>query len=110
MPTERNRKVRERAYGLWVAGGHQEGKSDEHWAQAEREIDAEETPVRTAAAGKTAGKAGPVTKTAATKSAARPEAARSTVSAKAPSAKKPQSAAIARRSNAKGSGAGAAKH
>lgn len=39
MPTERNRIVRERAYALWVEGGRQEGRPDEHWLTAEREVE-----------------------------------------------------------------------
>lgn len=40
MPTERDRIVRERAYAIWVENGRQEGRSDEHWLEAEREIQA----------------------------------------------------------------------
>lgn len=36
-------RVRERAYQIWEQAGRPEGKSDEHWRQAEAEISAEET-------------------------------------------------------------------
>lgn len=52
MPTERNRIVRERAYALWVENGREEGRSDEHWLQAERDVEA-------AAAGPPAGERRP---------------------------------------------------
>ena len=112
MPTERNRKVRERAYGLWVAGGHQDGRSDEHWAQAEREIDAEERPaeLKTSAAVKAAaGGAAPE------KAPARPAvpagAVKPAASAKARAPKKRQSTAAHGRGAApRDNGSGAAKH
>lgn len=40
METERRRKVQERAYHLWVESGHRHGQSEQHWLQAEREIEA----------------------------------------------------------------------
>jgi hypothetical protein len=36
-------RVRERAYQIWQQTGCPEGKSHEHWLQAEAEISAEET-------------------------------------------------------------------
>ena len=35
-------RVRERAYAIWDRAGRPEGKSVEHWVQAEAEIAAEE--------------------------------------------------------------------
>jgi hypothetical protein len=35
-------RVRERAYEIWERAGRPEGKSTEHWLQAEAEIAAEE--------------------------------------------------------------------
>lgn len=35
-------RVRDRAYQIWQAAGCPDGKSAEHWAQAEAEIAAEE--------------------------------------------------------------------
>lgn len=39
MESERTRKVRERAYHLWVESGHRDDHANQHWAQAEREVD-----------------------------------------------------------------------
>ncbi len=38
MTTDQDRTVRERAYHLWVESGHQHGKAQDHWTQAEREL------------------------------------------------------------------------
>ena len=32
------RRIRERAYELWNAGGRVEGRADHHWLVAEREV------------------------------------------------------------------------
>ena len=37
--TEREARIRERAYELWEADGRREGSSDEYWNRATREID-----------------------------------------------------------------------
>lgn len=37
----RDLMIRERAYLLWEGAGRPQGKQDEHWLQAVREIDAE---------------------------------------------------------------------
>jgi hypothetical protein len=37
--TEREEKIRERAYELWQEDGRREGRSDEYWNRAAREID-----------------------------------------------------------------------
>lgn len=37
MESERDRKIRERAYELWIQGGQEHGRSDEHWLRAEQE-------------------------------------------------------------------------
>lgn len=39
MTDEREDKIRKRAYALWQQEGAPEGKPDDHWYQAEREID-----------------------------------------------------------------------
>ena len=39
MTDEREDKIRKRAYALWQQAGAPEGKPDDHWYQAEREID-----------------------------------------------------------------------
>ncbi|MGE5271694.1 MAG: DUF2934 domain-containing protein [Thiohalocapsa sp.] len=36
-------RIRERAYEIWEREGRPEGKSVEHWMQAEAEVSAEET-------------------------------------------------------------------
>ena len=38
MVSDRNRKIQDRAYEIWVEGGRQDGTSDHNWAQAEHEI------------------------------------------------------------------------
>ena len=39
MENDRETRIRQRAYQLWLDGGSPEGKQEDHWAQAEREID-----------------------------------------------------------------------
>ena len=39
MTDDRDEKIRKRAYELWQQEGHPDGKPDDHWYQAEREID-----------------------------------------------------------------------
>ncbi|MBV8089607.1 MAG: DUF2934 domain-containing protein [Alphaproteobacteria bacterium] len=41
MRTDRERRIEERAYELWEAEGHPQGKHEEHWHRAAREIDGE---------------------------------------------------------------------
>lgn len=38
MESERDRKIRQRAYELWEQGGRLEGRADEHWSTAEAEF------------------------------------------------------------------------
>lgn len=38
MSTSKDRQVHERAYHLWVEGGRLEGRSEEYWHRAEREV------------------------------------------------------------------------
>lgn len=38
MENDRQTRIRQRAYQLWLDGGSPEGKQEVHWAQAEREI------------------------------------------------------------------------
>ena len=35
-------KIRERAFEIWDREGRQDGRADEHWSQAERELGAPE--------------------------------------------------------------------
>ena len=39
--SERDNKIRERAYWIWLREGLPHGREAEHWRQAEKEIDAE---------------------------------------------------------------------
>lgn len=56
MDSDRERRIRERAYALWEAEGRPHGRDREHWHQAAEEIAAEE-----ASSGKRPGQdAGPV--------------------------------------------------
>jgi DUF2934 family protein len=41
MESDREKRVRERAYQIWQREGEPHGRSDEHWAQAEAEIELE---------------------------------------------------------------------
>ncbi|KQV39986.1 MULTISPECIES: DUF2934 domain-containing protein [unclassified Rhizobium] len=36
---DRETRIRNRAHALWLEAGSPEGSADEHWLQAEREID-----------------------------------------------------------------------
>ena len=39
MTDDREEKIRKRAHELWLQQGQPDGKPDEHWLQAEHEID-----------------------------------------------------------------------
>jgi len=43
MQSERDARIRERAYHIWVEEGRIDGRQEEHWHRAEREIAEEET-------------------------------------------------------------------
>ena len=42
MRSDREERIKERAYAIWLAEGRVHGKHHDHWHQAEREIAAEE--------------------------------------------------------------------
>jgi len=42
MSSEREEKIRRRAYAIWESEGRPEGREWDHWVQAAREIEAEE--------------------------------------------------------------------
>ena len=42
MPDDRDQFVRERAYDLWEQAGRPDGRNDEFWALAAREVQADE--------------------------------------------------------------------
>lgn len=41
MNEDRETRIRERAYRLWQADGEPDGKADEYWQRAERQLDAQ---------------------------------------------------------------------
>ncbi len=43
LSESRLEKVRRRAYDLWQQEGESHGRHEDHWAEAERQIDAEDT-------------------------------------------------------------------
>lgn len=47
MVSDRNRRIQDRAYEIWVEGGRQDGTSDRNWAQAEQEIGHHDHPATT---------------------------------------------------------------
>ncbi len=57
MQSDRHARIGERAYQIWVAEGRIDGRHDEHWQRAEREIAAEELRVAAALADRAAGAA-----------------------------------------------------
>jgi hypothetical protein len=42
MVTDRDQRIRERAYRIWEEEGQPEGRQEEHWRRAEAEISEEE--------------------------------------------------------------------
>ena len=42
MQSDREERIRQRAYAIWQSEGHAHGREEEHWHRAEREIVAEE--------------------------------------------------------------------
>jgi hypothetical protein len=40
---EKERRIRERAYQIWLDEGKPQGRDKEHWRQAEAQIDAEDS-------------------------------------------------------------------
>jgi hypothetical protein len=51
MDSETERRIRERAYEIWVKEGRQHGRDAEHWEQARAEILAEADAAQTHAGG-----------------------------------------------------------
>src|SRR5205085_11943614 len=59
MRSDREERIKQRAYELWQSEGHGHGRHEDHWHRAEREIAAEEggpgrTPSRPSRSGKAA--------------------------------------------------------
>ena len=44
MADDREARIRERAYDLWVSEGRPDGRDVDHWLRAEQEIDGQATP------------------------------------------------------------------
>jgi hypothetical protein len=42
MRSDREERIRQRAYAIWQSEGHRHGRHEDHWHRAEREIAAEE--------------------------------------------------------------------
>lgn len=51
MHTDREQRIRDRAYQIWEQHGRPEGGHEQHWLQAEREIDQEGRGNRTSSTG-----------------------------------------------------------
>ena len=43
MDTEKHEGIARRAYGFWLAEGQPDGRQEEHWQRAVREIEAAES-------------------------------------------------------------------
>jgi len=43
MDLEKQRRIEQRAYALWLEEGQLDGKDEEHWHRAKQEIEAEES-------------------------------------------------------------------
>jgi Protein of unknown function (DUF2934) len=43
MNAEKQRRIEQRAYALWLEEGQLNGKDEEHWHRAKQEIEAEES-------------------------------------------------------------------
>ena len=102
MRSEREERIRQRAYQIWQSEGHGHGRQDDHWHQAEREIAAEEaggsskaprraTRSRTASAGKPTAAKSTGTKSTAARAARSRSATSDMRGEKAPAPKKPSS-------------------
>lgn len=59
MALDREQEIRERAYRRWEQEGCPEGQADDHWRQAERELDGEESGAAAAENGAVAGESAP---------------------------------------------------
>ena len=55
MQSDRQERISERAYEIWVAEGCVHGRHDEHWQRAEREIAEEELRLAAAMADRASG-------------------------------------------------------
>jgi DUF2934 family protein len=60
MTADRNARIEERAYHIWLEEGQPHGRHDEHWHRAERELIEEENRLREESATDSRDGAGPV--------------------------------------------------
>jgi hypothetical protein len=48
--TDREEKIRQRAYGIWEQEGHPHGRAEDHWYRAAREVTEQPEPAASARA------------------------------------------------------------
>lgn len=73
MQENRTEKIRQRAYAIWEAEGHPQGRDMDHWRQAERELDGGDGKVTMPATGEMAMPATGGTISSVPKTAGRPK-------------------------------------
>ena len=81
--SDRDARIRDRAYRIWDREGRPHGHDNAHWRQAEREIEAEEAGGKKAPARSTRAKKAPVTSDASPPAVSRARA-KDTAAAKKP--------------------------
>jgi len=81
MQSDRQERISQRAYQIWVAEGRVHGRHEEHWRRAEHEIAEEELRLAAAMADRAAGTA---------RTSAKPEGATAAGKPRAPSASAPR--------------------
>jgi hypothetical protein len=84
MRSDRQERISERAYLIWVAEGRVHGKHDEHWHRAEHEIAEEELRVAAALANRAAGTAKTTRRAPTTSARAKKTASKTGATAAAP--------------------------
>ena len=87
MQSDRQERISERAYQIWVAEGRTHGRHDEHWHRAEREIAEEELRLAAAMADRAASTARRRARPAGAKTAGAKTAGAKTAGAKTAGAK-----------------------
>ena len=92
MRSDREERIRQRAYAIWQSEGHGNGREEEHWHRAEREIAAEEAAPNKAPGRAPRPKQAPAEKPAAVSPARSRSTGTETRAEKPGSAKRPASA------------------
>jgi hypothetical protein len=92
MRSDREERIRQRAYAIWQSEGHGHGREEEHWQRAEREIAAEEAGSNKAPRRAPRPKQAPAEKSAAVSPARSRSTGTETRAEKPGSAKRPASA------------------